>query len=69
MTKAEYQTEQINENLIGFKITGTILDSTGEYFGLKLQKGKKTIAIWMEFVKPDLGNGAGSIKIEKDFSL
>lgn len=67
MAKAEYQIEQINENLIGFKITGSILDSTGEYFGLKLQKGKKTIAIWID--KDDEGNGAGSIKIEKEFSL
>ena len=63
MTHVEHMLELIANHLVGATIQGSVVDQTGEYFGLDLVKDGKRFFC---FINQDPeGNGPGSLAIEE----
>jgi hypothetical protein len=60
--EVQYEADQIQNNLIGFKIVGACCDHDNGYFGFVAQKGKKTLRVWVD--RDPEGNGAGHLSLE-----
>ena len=61
-TNAEEQAELVNTYLVGYTITGAVLNMDGRFFGLRLTKGDITITAWVD--RDAEGNAAGHLDIE-----
>jgi hypothetical protein len=62
MDDAKYEYKEIQEKLIGFKITEAIISPDGESFGFKAIKGKKEVLVWVD--RDPEGNGCGHLEIQ-----
>lgn len=62
MDEAKYEAEQIQENLIGFKIVEALYSQETESFGFKAIKGKKEIIVWVD--RDPEGNGCGHLALQ-----
>jgi hypothetical protein len=63
ISETQYEADQIQNKLIGFKIVGACHDENHGYFGFVAQKGKKTLRVWVD--RDPEGNGAGHLSIEE----
>jgi hypothetical protein len=62
----DYCTNQIADHLVGGTITGAIQSSSDEwgdgFFGFRVKKGDKELAVWVQ--QDAEGNGPGWVSIE-----
>ncbi len=61
---AEFQVKSVIPKLIGGKIIGAVIDSTKEYFGFRVKKGKKVYTVWVD--SDEEGNFCGSLRAEEE---
>jgi hypothetical protein len=62
MNHSTYMSEEIQKNLIGAKITSSLLDEESDSFGFVATKDETTFYVWVD-CDPE-GNGCGHLKIE-----
>ena len=52
------------KQLIGFKITGTIVDEEGEFYGFYAKKGKQSVCAWI--LSDEEGNDVGCLDVVEE---
>lgn len=60
---AKFQVESVIPKLIGGKIIRAVIDTTKEYFGFEVRKGKKVYMVWVD--SDEEGNFCGSLRVEE----